>query len=102
MLALGILVGMPVFFEVGLVLLLPIVAETARRSKQPPILVALPVLAGLSMVHAVFPPHPAALLAAAQFHADLGRTMLWGMVAGLPVSRTTMVFRFAAATASIS
>ena len=60
MLALGILVGMPVFFEVGLILLLPIVAETARRSKQPPILVALPVLAGLSMVHAVFPPHPAA------------------------------------------
>jgi GntP family gluconate:H+ symporter len=86
MLALGILVGMPVFFEVGLVLLLPIVAETARRSKQPPILVALPVLAGLSMVHAVFPPHPAALLAAAQFHADLGRTMLWGMVAGLPAA----------------
>ena len=86
MLALGIMVGMPVFFEVGLVLLLPIVAETARRSKQPPILVALPVLAGLSMVHAVFPPHPAALLAAAQFHADLGRTMFWGMVAGLPAA----------------
>jgi GntP family gluconate:H+ symporter len=86
MLALGILVGMPVFFEVGLILLLPIVAETARRSKQPPILVALPVLAGLSMVHAVFPPHPAALLAAAQFHADLGRTMLWGMMAGLPAA----------------
>jgi GntP family gluconate:H+ symporter len=86
MLALGILVGMPVFFEVGLILLLPIVAETARRSQQPPILVALPVLAGLSMVHAVFPPHPAALLAAAQFHADLGRTMLWGMAAGLPAA----------------
>jgi len=86
MLALGILVGMPVFFEVGLVLLLPIMAETARRSKQPPILVALPVLAGLSMVHAVFPPHPAAMLAAAQFHADLGRTMLWGMMAGLPAA----------------
>ena len=86
LMGLGILVGMPVFFEVGLILLLPIVAETARRSHQPPILVALPVLAGLSMVHAVFPPHPAALLAAAQFHADLGRTMLWGMMAGLPAA----------------
>jgi GntP family gluconate:H+ symporter len=86
MLALGILVGMPVFFEVGLILLLPIVAETARRSNRPPILVGLPVLAGLSMVHAVFPPHPAALLAAAQFHADLGRTMLWGLAAGLPAA----------------
>jgi GntP family gluconate:H+ symporter len=44
------------------------------------------VLAGLSIVHAVFPPHPAAMLAATQFHADLGRTMLWGMMAGLPAA----------------
>jgi GntP family gluconate:H+ symporter len=86
LLALGILVGMPVFFEVGLVLLLPIVAAAALRSQKPPIFVALPVLAGLSIVHAVFPPHPAAMLAATQFHADLGRTMLWGMMAGLPAA----------------
>ena len=86
MLGLGILVGMPVFFEVGLVLLLPIVAETARRSGKPPILVALPVLAGLSIVHAVLPPHPAAMLAATEFHADLGRTMLWGLAVGLPAA----------------
>jgi GntP family gluconate:H+ symporter len=86
LLALGVMVGMPVFFEVGLVLLLPIVAEAARRSGKPPILVGLPVLAGLSIVHAVFPPHPAAMLAATQFHADLGRTMLFGLMAGLPAA----------------
>ncbi len=86
MLGLGILVGMPVFFEVGLVLLLPIVAETARRSGKPPILVALPMLAGLSIVHAVLPPHPAAMLATTEFHADLGRTMLWGLAVGLPAA----------------
>lgn len=86
MLGLGILVGMPVFFEVGLVLLLPIVAETARRSGRPPILVALPVLAGLSIVHAVLPPHPAAMLAATEFHADLGRVILCGLAAGLPAA----------------
>jgi GntP family gluconate:H+ symporter len=86
LLALGIFVGMPVFFEVGLVLLMPIVAETARRSRQPAILVALPMLAGLSIVHGTLPPHPAAMLAAAQFHADLGRTFLWGLVAGLPAA----------------
>lgn len=86
LLATGLLVGMPVFFEVGLVLLLPIVAEAARRSGKPPILVGLPVLAGLSIVHAVFPPHPAAMLAATQFHADLGRTMVWGLMAGLPAA----------------
>jgi GntP family gluconate:H+ symporter len=86
LLALGIFVGMPVFFEVGLVLLMPIVAETARRSRRPAILVALPMLAGLSIVHGTLPPHPAAMLAAAQFHADLGRTILWGLVAGLPAA----------------
>ena len=86
LLALGIFVGMPVFFEVGLVLLMPIVAETARRSRRPAILVALPMLAGLSIVHGTLPPHPAAMLAVAQFHADLGRTILWGLAAGLPAA----------------
>jgi GntP family gluconate:H+ symporter len=86
LLGLGLLVGMPVFFEVGLVLLLPIVGEAARRSERPPILVGLPVLAGLSIVHAVFPPHPAAMLAATMFHADLGHTMFFGLLAGLPAA----------------
>jgi GntP family gluconate:H+ symporter len=86
LLGLGILVGMPVFFEVGLVLLMPIVAEAARRSGRPPILVGLPVLAGLSMVHGMLPPHPAAMLAATEYHADLGRTILWGLAVGLPAA----------------
>lgn len=86
LLGLGLLVGMPVFFEVGLVLLLPIVAAAALRSGKPPILVGLPVLAGLSIVHAVFPPHPAAMLAASMFHADLGHTMFFGLMAGLPAA----------------
>jgi len=86
LLGLGLLVGMPVFFEVGLVLLLPIVAAAALRSGKPPILVGLPVLAGLSIVHAVFPPHPAAMLAATMFHADLGHTMFFGLMAGLPAA----------------
>ena len=64
LMGLGILVGMPVFFEVGLVLLMPIVAEAARRSGRPPILVGMPLLAGLSIVHGTLPPHPAAMLAA--------------------------------------
>jgi GntP family gluconate:H+ symporter len=83
---LGILVGMPVFFEVGLVLLMPIVAEAARRNGRPPILVGLPLLAGLSIVHGVLPPHPAAMLAVTQYHADMGRTILWGLAAGLPAA----------------
>jgi GntP family gluconate:H+ symporter len=83
---LGILVGMPVFFEVGLVLLMPIVAEAARRTGKPPILAGMPLLAGMSIVHGTLPPHPAAMLAATQYHADLGRTILWGLVVGLPAA----------------
>jgi gluconate:H+ symporter, GntP family len=86
LLALGIVVGMPVFFEVGLVLLMPIVAEAARRSGRPPVLVGMPLLAGLSIVHGTLPPHPAAMLAVTQYHADLGRTILLGLAVGLPAA----------------
>jgi GntP family gluconate:H+ symporter len=86
LLIVGIIVGMPVFFEVGLVLLMPIVAESARRSGRPPILVGMPLLAGLSIVHGTLPPHPAAMLAATQYHADLGKTILLGLCAGLPAA----------------
>ena len=86
LLCLGIVVGLPVFFEVGLVLLMPIVVETARRSKRPPILVSLPVLAGLSAMHGLVPPHPAAMLAATVYRADVGRTILWGLVVGVPAA----------------
>jgi gluconate:H+ symporter, GntP family len=86
LLVLGIVVGMPVFFEVGLVLLMPIVAEAARRTNRPPVLAGMPLLAGLSIVHGTLPPHPAAMLAAAMYHADLGRTILLGLAAGLPAA----------------
>jgi gluconate:H+ symporter, GntP family len=84
LLGLGILVGMPVFFEVGLVLMMPIIAAAAGRSDRPPILVGLPMLAGLSIVHGTIPPHPAAMLAATQYHADLGRTIVWGVIVAIP------------------
>jgi GntP family gluconate:H+ symporter len=86
LLILGIVVGMPVFFEVGLVLLMPIVIAAARRSGRPPILVGIPLLAGLSIMHGLVPPHPAAMLAATQYHADLGRTIFWGLIVGIPAA----------------
>lgn len=86
MLALGILVGLPVFFEVGLVLLMPIVVAAAQRSRKPPILVAIPLLAGLSIMHGTVPPHPAAMLAATAYHADLGRSILYGLIIGIPAA----------------
>jgi GntP family gluconate:H+ symporter len=86
LMALGLLVGMAVFFEVGLVLLFPLVVETARRTGKPPILTALPVMAGLSIMHGLVPPHPAAILATTAYHADVGRTILWAMVVGIPAA----------------
>lgn len=86
LLILGVLVGMPVFFEVGLVLLMPIVVEAARRTGRPPILVSMPVLAGLSVTHGLLPPHPAAMLATTAYHADVGRSIFWGLVVGVPAA----------------
>jgi GntP family gluconate:H+ symporter len=86
LLCLGILVGMPVFFEVGLILLMPVVVDAARRMKQAPILASLPVLAGLSITHGLLPPHPAALLASTQYHADLAHVIFWGLIAGIPAA----------------
>jgi GntP family gluconate:H+ symporter len=83
LLVLGILVGIPVFFEVGLVLLMPVVVDAARRSGRPPMLVGLPVLAGLSAMHCLLPPHPGALLAATEYRAALAPVMLWGLVVGV-------------------
>jgi GntP family gluconate:H+ symporter len=73
-----------VFFEVGFVLLIPIAFTVARRTRTSLILVGLPLVAGLSVVHALVPPHPAAMLAVTIFHADVGRTILYGLLVGIP------------------
>lgn len=86
MMLMGMLVGFPVFFEVGLVLLIPIVVSVARRSGRPAIVAGMPTLAGLSIVHGLIPPHPAAMLAVAQYHADVGKTILLGVAAGVPAA----------------
>ncbi len=86
MMFMGLLVGMPVFFEVGLVLLMPIIVSVAKRSEKSPIVTGLPTLAGLSIVHGLIPPHPAAMLAVAQYHADVGKTILLGVAAGVPAA----------------
>jgi gluconate:H+ symporter, GntP family len=86
MMLMGMLVGFPVFFEVGLVLLMPIVVSVARRSGRSPILAGMPTLAGLSIVHGLIPPHPAAMMAVVQYHADVGKTILLGLAAGLPAA----------------
>ncbi len=58
----------------------------ARRTDTPLLLVALPLIAGLSVVHGLMPPHPAALLALQAFHADIGRTIVYALIVGLPTA----------------
>jgi GntP family gluconate:H+ symporter len=86
MMAIGLLIGLPAFFEVGFVLLIPIAFTVARRTKVSLILVGLPMLAGLSVVHGLVPPHPAALMAVTIFKADVGRTIFYALLIGIPTA----------------
>jgi gluconate:H+ symporter, GntP family len=78
------LLGLPLFFEIGVVLLIPIVLLVARRSRQPVLRVGIPALAGLSVLHGLVPPHPGPLAAIAVLHADLGTTLAFGLIIAVP------------------
>ena len=80
------IVGIPVFFQVGFVLLVPLVFTIARRSGLSLVKVGIPLVAGLSVVHGMVPPHPAAMLAAQAYHADVGRTIAYALLVGLPTA----------------
>ncbi len=80
------IVGIPVFFQVGFVLLIPLVFTIARRTGLSLVKIGIPLVAGLSVVHGMLPPHPAAMLAVGAFKADVGRTLLYGLVVGLPTA----------------
>jgi gluconate:H+ symporter, GntP family len=86
MMVIGLLVGLPAFFEVGFVLLIPIAFTVARRTGTSLVLVGLPMVAGLSVVHGLVPPHPAALLAVTIYKADVGRTILYALLIGIPTA----------------
>ncbi|GIM93400.1 GntP family permease [Paractinoplanes toevensis] len=78
------LVGLPLFFEVGVVLLVPIVLLVARRTDIGLLRVGIPALAGLSVLHGLVPPHPGPLVAISSLNADLGLTLLFGLICAIP------------------
>ena len=80
------LVGIPLFFEIGFVLLIPLVFIVARRSGVSLVKIGIPLLAGLSVVHGLVPPHPGPLLAIGVFGADIGKTILYGLIVALPTA----------------
>jgi GntP family gluconate:H+ symporter len=82
----GFIVGIPVFFQVGFVLLIPLVFTIARRSGLSLVKIGIPLVAGLSVVHGMMPPHPAAMLAVVAYQADIGRTIAYAILVGLPTA----------------
>lgn len=83
------LVGISVFFGVGIMLLGPIAFTLARETRTPILRLALPMAAGLSTAHGLIPPHPGPMAAIATLHADTGKTILWSVIFGLPTALVT-------------
>ncbi|MGK5556297.1 GntP family permease [Actinomadura kijaniata] len=80
----GLIFGIPVFFDIGIFVLAPLVYITARRGGRSLVLYAMPLLAGLSMTHAFLPPHPGPVAAAGLLQVSLGWLIIMGLVCGLP------------------
>jgi GntP family gluconate:H+ symporter len=94
MVLIAFVVGIPVFFGVGLVLLAPILFTVARQSKTPLLMLGIPLVAALSVVHGLVPPHPGPMAAIAILQgpagkADLGKVILYSLLIALPVAVLT-------------
>ncbi|MBM7691053.1 GntP family gluconate:H+ symporter [Peribacillus deserti] len=86
MMFVAFIVGIPVFFQVGFVLLIPLVFTIARQTGVSLVKIGVPLVAGLSVVHGLVPPHPAAMAAVGIFKADVGLTILYSIIVGLPTA----------------
>ena len=80
----GSIIGLPMFFEIGVVLLMPVIYLVAKRSGQSLITIGIPALAGLSAMHGLVPPHPGPLTAIDLLGADLGITLALGVAVAIP------------------
>ncbi len=80
----GFIVGIPMFYTVGFIVLVPLVFAIAKQTGLPLIYVGLPMLSALSVTHGYLPPHPAPTALVHDFEADLGLTLLYGLVVAVP------------------
>lgn len=81
----GFIIGIPLFFSVGFIILVPLVFTIAATARLPIIYVGLPMVAALSVTHGLLPPHPAPVALIGIFNADMGKTLLYGLLIGIPV-----------------
>jgi Gnt-I system high-affinity gluconate transporter len=88
----GFLVGIPLFYNAGFVVLIPLVFAIASTTKLPKLYVGIPMAAALSVTHGFLPPHPGPVALAAIFHADMGKTLLYGLILSVPIALVAGVF----------
>lgn len=86
MLVVALVVGIPVLFGVGLMLLIPLVYALARETKSPLLLLGIPLVAGLSVSQGFLPPHPGPMLAIEKLGANVGKTICYGFLIGIPTA----------------
>src|ERR1700733_13623669 len=86
MLVAAFLVGLPLFFEVGFVILAPLVWNLSRETKRSLLFYGLPMAAALTITHSLVPPHPAPAAASQLLGGDLGTTILYGIAVSIPVA----------------
>jgi Gnt-I system high-affinity gluconate transporter len=82
----GLLAGIPLFYNAGFVVLVPLVFVVAKTTGLPLLYVGLPMVAPLSVTHGFLPPHPGPVALAAIFHASIGKTLLYGLIVALPLA----------------
>jgi Gnt-I system high-affinity gluconate transporter len=80
----GFIVGLPLFYSVGFMLLVPIAITVAFRNNLPAVYVSLPLLASLTVTQGYLPPHPAPLFLVKQLNADMGLTLFYGIIISVP------------------
>jgi len=84
MMVTGFIVGIPLFYNVGFVLLIPLIFSVVYQTKLPAVYVGLPMLSALSVTHGFLPPHPSPTALVAQFNANLGLTLVYGIAIAIP------------------
>jgi Gnt-I system high-affinity gluconate transporter len=80
----GFIIGIPLFYNVGFVLVVPLIFSVAYKYKLPVVYIGLPMLAALSVTHGFLPPHPSPTALVGAFHADMGKTLFYGIIIGIP------------------
>jgi Gnt-I system high-affinity gluconate transporter len=80
----GFIVGISLFYDVAFFVMIPLIFTVAATTGLPLLYVGLPMLAALSVTHGYLPPHPAPTAITAMFNADLGKTMIYGIIVAIP------------------